>query len=127
MLCHYLGIPMAPEKTFGPSSTISFAGIELDSVKMEARLPPDRLAKCQDLIWGFLRHRSYFTGDSVLDRVIKLCMFSSCSWSAIPAASLALKQSMFRAYRTNWLILCLGYSCRLSNSWHQLPCTKFPQ
>ena len=32
MLCQYLGIPMAPEKTIGPSSTISFAGIELDSV-----------------------------------------------------------------------------------------------
>ena len=57
MLCHYLGIPMAPEKTLGPFSTISFAGIESDSVKMEARLPPDKLAKCQDLISGFLRHR----------------------------------------------------------------------
>ena len=55
MLCHYLGIPKAPEKTLGPLSTISFAGIELD--KMEARLPPDKLAKCQDLISGFLRHR----------------------------------------------------------------------
>ena len=33
------------------------AGIELDSVNMEARLPPDKLAKCQDLISGFLRRR----------------------------------------------------------------------
>ena len=57
MLCHYLGIPMAPEKTIGPSSAISFAGIELDSVQMEARLPPDKLAKCQDLISGFLKRR----------------------------------------------------------------------
>ena len=57
MLCHYLGIPMALEKTLGPFSTISFAGIELDSVKMEARLLPDKLAKCQDLISGFLRCR----------------------------------------------------------------------
>ena len=48
MLCHYLGIPMAPEKTLGPFSTILFAGIELDSAKMEGRLPPDKLAKCQD-------------------------------------------------------------------------------
>ena len=57
MLCQYLGIPMAPEKTIGPSSTISFAGIELDSVLMEARLPPDKLVKCQDLISSFLRRR----------------------------------------------------------------------
>ena len=57
MLCHYLGIPMAPEKTIGPSSTISFAGIELDSVLMEARLPPDKLVKCHDLIASFLGRR----------------------------------------------------------------------
>ncbi|XP_022805339.1 uncharacterized protein LOC111342506 [Stylophora pistillata] len=48
---------MALEKTIGPSSTISFAGIELDSVLMEARLPPDKLVKCQDLVSGFLRGR----------------------------------------------------------------------
>ena len=29
-LCSYLGIPMAPEKTRGPATTLSFAGIELD-------------------------------------------------------------------------------------------------
>ena len=57
MLCHYLGIPMAPEKTIGPSSTISFAGIELDSVLMEARLPPDKLVKYHDLIASLLRRR----------------------------------------------------------------------
>lgn len=38
-LCSYLGIPIAPEKTCGPSTTMSFAGIELDSVVLEARLP----------------------------------------------------------------------------------------
>ena len=29
LLCSYLGMPMAPEKTVGPSQIISFAGIEL--------------------------------------------------------------------------------------------------
>ena len=57
MLCRYLGIPMAPEKTVGPSTTIAFAGIELDSVLMEARLPQDKLAKCQALIASFLTRR----------------------------------------------------------------------
>ena len=57
MFCHYLGIPMAPKKTIGPSSTISLAGIELDSVLMEAWLPPDKLVKCHDLIASFLRRR----------------------------------------------------------------------
>ena len=46
MLCNYLGIPMAPEKTVGPSTTLAFAGIELDTVLMEARLPQEKLDKC---------------------------------------------------------------------------------
>jgi len=37
---------MAPEKTF--------AGMELDTQTMEARLPEDKLAKCRALIWDFL-------------------------------------------------------------------------
>ena len=45
-LCSYLGIPIAPEKTMGPSTIICFAGIELDSMSMEARLPLDRMGKC---------------------------------------------------------------------------------
>ena len=51
-LCSYVGIPIATEKTFGPL-TLSFAGIELDSVLMEARLPPDKLDKCSALLWNF--------------------------------------------------------------------------
>ena len=57
MCCNYLGIPMAPEKTMGPSTTITFAGIELDSVEMEARLPQKKLDKCKELISEFLKRR----------------------------------------------------------------------
>ena len=42
-LCNYLGIPMAPDKTVGPSRVLSFAGIELDSTCMEARLTQNKL------------------------------------------------------------------------------------
>lgn len=44
-LCSYLGIPMAPEKTCGPATTVSFAGIELDSILLEARLPLGKVEK----------------------------------------------------------------------------------
>ena len=49
-LCSYVGIPIATEKTFGPLTTLSFAGIELDSVLMEARLPLDKLNLCSTLL-----------------------------------------------------------------------------
>lgn len=59
-LCDHLGIPMAPEKTCGPATTLSFAGIELDSIKFEARLPHDKIVKCVDFITDFL-HRKKVT------------------------------------------------------------------
>lgn len=56
-LCKYLGIPIAPEKTCGPATVLSFAGIELDSIKSEARLPTDKIEKCVHSISGFLRRK----------------------------------------------------------------------
>ena len=37
-MCDDLGVPMTPEKTMGLSSVLCFAGIELDTDKMEAHL-----------------------------------------------------------------------------------------
>ena len=56
-LCSYLGIPIAPEKTCGPANTLSFAGIELDSVSFEARLPLDKIDKCLSVISDFLTRK----------------------------------------------------------------------
>ena len=42
-LCDDLGVPLALEKVEGPSTTISFLGIVLDTVCMEIRLPVDKL------------------------------------------------------------------------------------
>ena len=40
--CKDLGVPMAPEKTIGLKTVLSFAGIELDTWKFEARLPQEK-------------------------------------------------------------------------------------
>ena len=55
--CDDTGVPMAPKKTVGPSCVMSFAGIELDTPKMEARLPSDKLIKCRSLIQDFLQRK----------------------------------------------------------------------
>lgn len=44
------GIPLAPEKTEGPTTMISFLGIGLDSDTMECRLPEDKLAALKEEI-----------------------------------------------------------------------------
>ena len=56
-ICDYLGIPIAPEKTCGPATTLSFAGIELDSIRMEARLPQDKIMKCTKMLNSFIGKR----------------------------------------------------------------------
>ena len=56
-LCQYLGVTTAPEKTVGPQNILSFAGIELDTLSMEARFPADKSEKCKLLISSFLRRK----------------------------------------------------------------------
>ena len=55
--CDELGVPMAPETTVGPSTVLSFAGIELDTCAMEACLPQDNLEKCKTLLQDFLQRK----------------------------------------------------------------------
>ena len=49
-ICQSLGVPLAADKIAGPATSLVFLGIELDSVRMEARLPYDKLTRlCQEL------------------------------------------------------------------------------
>lgn len=56
-LCSNLGVPIAHEKTEGPLTTLQFAGITLDTLEMEARLPEDKLEKCKTLLSDFQKRR----------------------------------------------------------------------
>ena len=60
---------MAPKKTYGPVTTLSFAGIELDSVPLD---------KCRSLISGFL-HRKKVT----LNEVLSLTGLSNFAFSVV--------------------------------------------
>lgn len=51
-LCKHLGVPMAtgPGKVEGPAQCLTFLGIELDTLKLEARLPQQRLDELHALM-----------------------------------------------------------------------------
>ena len=53
-LCKELGIPMAADKTEGPTTCLIFLGIMIDTIAMRASLSPERLAEFTQLIddWG---------------------------------------------------------------------------
>ena len=53
-----LRAPLVASKTLGPSQVLEFMGIELDSSRMEARLPEDKLNRTPELLKSFKRRRS---------------------------------------------------------------------
>lgn len=58
VLCEDLGLPMAADKTEGPVQCLTFLGIELDTVAMEARLPAAKLSELHRLcmVWRDKTH-----------------------------------------------------------------------
>lgn len=91
--CERMGTPLEVDKCVGPSTTITFLGLELDSIKMEIRLPAAKLhhlrallrewegkraGKKRDLLSliGYLHHASKAVrqGRSFLRRLINLSM-----------------------------------------------------
>ena len=57
-LCARLGLPVAPGKTVGPSTVLTFLGIEIDSVSQELRLPADKLSRLRESLSQWERKRN---------------------------------------------------------------------
>ena len=51
-LCEELGFPVAPEKT---ATTLTFLGIEIDTEKLQLRLPQDKLSQLAATIEGWMK------------------------------------------------------------------------
>lgn len=47
-ICNYLGVPLGLEEVEDPSTALPFLGIVLDTIKMEARLPEEKLSKLRE-------------------------------------------------------------------------------
>lgn len=54
----YAGIPIKSSKTVLPSTSVPIHGILVDTVRMQARLPEDKLKRLFDLVSSFSRKRS---------------------------------------------------------------------
>jgi len=55
--CNQFGIPIATEKTEGPTTVIVFLGLELDSVLMQVRIPLEKIEKIVIQIQDMLQHK----------------------------------------------------------------------
>ena len=54
-LCEVLGVPVASEKTEGPSTALTFLRVEIDSVAGQLRLPKDKLADLRGTLQAWMR------------------------------------------------------------------------
>ena len=73
--CERIGVPIAHEKNYGAESVSQFfAGIELDTNDLEARLPEDKLTKCKHAVRGMLDRKSVRLRE--LQRLIGLLNFA---------------------------------------------------
>lgn len=48
-----VGVPLSAEKTLGPSTSLEFLGISLDTVKMQASLPQEKLLRIRSFLESF--------------------------------------------------------------------------
>ena len=53
-VCHLLNIPLAIQKVEGPTTCLDFLGIILDTIRMEARLPDEKLTRIYHTIANWL-------------------------------------------------------------------------
>ncbi|CAC5360218.1 unnamed protein product [Mytilus coruscus] len=53
-----LKIPLSAHKTVGPSASLEYLGIILDSMHMIAKLPDEKLVRIKDILYSYLNRRS---------------------------------------------------------------------
>ena len=87
-ICDKIGIPMAPEKTMGPSTCLTFLGIELNTVQKVARLPNDKVDRCLSLVSEFLqRKKGHFKRVVNIVWYSSFCLSGSCTRESVFAAN----------------------------------------
>ena len=79
-----VGVPLAANKTVGPSTEMEFLGITLDAVRREARLPVDKLKRCEAMLSKFTKlYKSDVIRIAVINRYSFFCMLSNITRSCI--------------------------------------------
>ena len=82
-----LGVPLAEEKTEGPTTKITFLGIEIDSMSMSLRLPDGKLGDLSNLIRSWMGKKKC-TKRELLSLIGKLSFASK----VIPSGRLFLRR-----------------------------------
>ena len=126
--CDRLGVPLAPGKSEGPSTTQTFLGIEIDTVACTLALPQPKLQRVRDLLleWGdkkactrrelesligLLNHACKVVrpGRSFLRLMIDLLSASKASFARKPLHRIRLNRE-FRSDLAWWRTIILNWN-----------------
>ncbi|OWA55484.1 hypothetical protein BV898_19870 [Hypsibius exemplaris] len=88
-----IGLPLAPEKTMGPTTTLPFLGIMIDSVKRTLSIPTEKVTDIIGEIQVF-SNRKYATKREILSLVGGLAFATKC----IPAGRIFLRRLLDLAH-----------------------------
>jgi hypothetical protein len=81
----WFGLVVNPAKTEGPAQTMSFLGVQIDSVQQTLRVTEDRMAELRTLLSEFrLRHQRTASGQALMSLVGKLSFAAACLPGARP-------------------------------------------
>ena len=101
-LCQAVQAPLKPEKVLGPATLLSILGIELDTIKMRARLPPDKLTALMEELNNFsLLHSSSHT--CTKRQLLSLIGKLSFACKVIPAGRIFLRRLLDTAHSVDGL------------------------
>jgi len=110
-----LGIEINPEKCMGPATTLTYLGIELDTVRMEARISEERKAKVlQEVKDMYERAKTTLRQlDTLLGRLIFVCTVVLPGRSFLSRV-IALIKVM---HKKKLKLICVDSECKLDLRW----------
>ena len=115
-VCQHLGVPVAHDKVEGPSTTMTFLGLEIDTIHQQLRLPLDKLAELKSELnqWA---ERKKTTKRELLSIIGKL----SFAAKAVPAGRLFLRRliSLSTSAKKLHHYIHLNTEARADISWWQ--------
>lgn len=80
-ICNQLGVPIAENKTQGPTTVITFLGLTIDTILMMVRIPEDKLEKLKSSLQYLLTRKKIFLKE--FESLVGLLSFCS---RAIPSS-----------------------------------------
>ena len=109
-----IGIPLAPDKIEGPTTRLIFFGIELDTLQMTARLPPQKLSDLLTLTQQWVNKKSCKRKEleSLIGKLSHACY-------VVPAGRTFLRRliNLLRDSKRYWKVIRIPRDCQLDLQW----------